>query len=220
MKKNLISNCFLIISALCWLYGGDASAVSANDKPINQPINQKALTEAETYLNDIQSLKAQFTQVAPDGSIASGTLFLRRPGHMRWQYHPPVPVVMVSQGSILRYYDYELDQISDIPIKDTLAGILARKRIAFDSDNIKVLHAANQDSTQRIRITHADQPEEGELEFVFERNPYKLRNIIIQDQQGKETNISLSKAAYNISLDDALFEFVGGANQPSRYRRR
>lgn len=217
MKINILA---LMISVL-WLL---PSTVIANDDTLdsktNPDINKKVLTKAMGYLNEIKSLRAKFIQVAPDGEIASGTLYLERPGKMRWQYDPPVPVVMVSQGSILRYYDYELDQISDIPIRDSLAGFLAREHIDFFDEDIHVLKASKETGEHYIRVTYADNPDEGKIAFVFEQKPYHLRNLIIEDKQGKETNISLSNATYNLELDDELFEFMGGFNQPNRYQRR
>ncbi len=172
-------------------------------------VDAAVVAQAQDYLNEVQSLKASFTQIAPDGALASGTLYLERPGKMRWQYDPPVPVIMLSRGTILRYYDYELDQVSDIPIQDTLAGFLAKKHVDFNDPKIQILYAFEQDGAATLRITQKETPDEGELAFEFETTPYKLRNILLKDAKGEETNISLSNAELNLTLDDELFEFIG-----------
>ena len=41
-----------------------------------------ALGRAETYLNSLTTIESEFVQIAPDGSIASGRFFLKRPGNM------------------------------------------------------------------------------------------------------------------------------------------
>src|SRR5690606_14235092 len=53
------------------------------------------IQRVERYFNDVDTLKARFRQIAEDGGIAQGTIYLRRPGRMRVEYDPPVPVLLV-----------------------------------------------------------------------------------------------------------------------------
>lgn len=171
-------------------------------------VDAGVVKQAQRYLNDIRTIKAHFTQVAPDGTIASGNFYMQRPGKMRWQYTPPIPVLMVSRGSFLRYIDYELEQVSDIPLDGTIASVLASKTVDFHDESIKILQAHARDNVAVIRVTQRDSPDEGELTFEFEQSPYKLRNIILKDAKGEETNISLSNADYNLVLDKDLFKMI------------
>lgn len=166
---------------------------------------EATLMRVEQYLESLTTLKADFVQVDPNGELASGQFMLKRPGKMRWQYDPPVPVVMVSTGQSLRYYDYELDQISDIPLDDTLAGFLARKDISFDPKVVKVLEAASVNGVLRVKIEQAGKPGDGNLTMEFAEAPLKLRNLILVDAEGKQTNISLNNAQYGVKLQESLF---------------
>ncbi len=163
------------------------------------------LAQVEMYLEKLTTIKADFVQIAPNGELVSGVFYLKRPGKMRWEYDPPVPVVMVSNGKFLRYYDSELDQISDIPLDDTLAGFLAKDDISFDPKVINVLEANSQDKALRVKIEMAGKKDDGNLTMEFEEGPMRLRNLILVDSQGKQTNISLNNAKYGISLPDDLF---------------
>lgn len=80
-------------------------------KPAGEVMNQKAaeLKRVENYLNSISTIVADFTQVAPDGTLASGKFYLKRPGKMRWQYEPPTPVLIILNDWHFIYYDYELE---------------------------------------------------------------------------------------------------------------
>ena len=99
---------------------------------------QRELKRIEHYLNSINTLVADFTQVAPDGSIASGKFYLKRPGKMRWQYEPPTPVLIIANNGSLVYYDYELKQVTHLPIDSSLASILARKHIRLDDPDLVI----------------------------------------------------------------------------------
>lgn len=163
------------------------------------------LSDVERYLNGLTTIQADFVQIAPDGNLSSGRFFLQRPGKMRWQYEPPTPVLMVSAGKFLTFYDYELDQITNIPIEESLAGFLARPTISLQSKEIKIVEQSHQAGVVRIRLTQADKPEDGELTLELVDKPLQLRNLIIKDAQGQTTNVSLNNARYGISLDAAMF---------------
>lgn len=183
-------------------------------------INIDLLHKAENYLNNIKTIKAEFTQIAPNGGLSTGRFYMQRPGLMRWQYHPPVPVLMVSRGNTLRFIDYELEQVSDIPLKNTIASLLAQQTINFSTDDIVVLRADSKDNVTMISAAQADAQDEGVVTFEFEEQPFKLRNIILKDAKGEETNISLSNAHYNVTLDPALFEMEDPRLQWRRKNRR
>jgi outer membrane lipoprotein-sorting protein len=171
------------------------------------PSTTETLARVEAYLNSLTTIESEFVQIAPDGSIASGRFFLKRPGKMRWQYDPPVPVLMISNGTTLVYYDFELEQMSHIPLDETLAGFLAQERIRFTPDVIKVLEQTAQDGVIRIRLTQAKKPDEGELTLELSDAPLQLRNMIVKDASGQETNVSLNNARFGIPLENKLFIF-------------
>ena len=168
-------------------------------------IEANVLKQAQQHLNNIRSLKANFTQIAPNGQISSGVLYLKRAGKMRWEYAPPTPITMVTRGTFMRYYDRELEQISDIPIAGTIASYLASDNINFADKQIKVLEASSIDGVQVVRITSRKAPDEGEISFIFSERPYILKNILTRDAKGEETTIALDNATYNLPLDDKIF---------------
>lgn len=199
-------------------------AKSAVHKEVKPPMvaaqsDAVVLGDVEAYLNDLSTIEADFVQVSPDGSLANGRFFLQRPGKMRWQYEPPIPVLMVSAGTFLTYYDYELDQITNIPIEESLAGFLARPVISLQSKEITILERSRKEGIVRVRLTQTSKPEEGELTLELTDRPMQLRNLIIKDAQGQTTNVSLNNARYGVKLDKSLFVPPSSLNKPSRVRR-
>ena len=57
------------------------------------------LDRIERYLNSLQTLQSKFVQNNPDGSHAHGTLYLQRPGRMRFEYDPPTPIRLYANGN-------------------------------------------------------------------------------------------------------------------------
>ena len=57
-----------------------------------------AVALLNTYLNEIVNMKGEFTQTSPRGQIANGVFYISKPGKMRFEYAPPSPLLVVSDG--------------------------------------------------------------------------------------------------------------------------
>jgi len=171
-----------------------ASAYAGND----------VLHRVEAYLNGLGTIVADFTQASPDGSLAEGKFYFERPGKMRWEYAPPAPILMVSSGSQLVYFDKELAQTTYIPMDSTPAGFLMNDPIRFDG-SVVVEEASDVDGVLRVTLHQARKPEEGRLTLEFSKSPFVLRNLIVTDAANQVTSVSLSNAHFGQKLDSALF---------------
>src|SRR5690348_17542053 len=89
------------------------------------------LKRISTYLDAIHTMRARFQQVASGGGLEAGKIYLRRPGLLRVEYEPPVPVLLVADGLWVNYYDSELDQLTQIPISQTPIWFLLQESIDF-----------------------------------------------------------------------------------------
>ncbi len=97
--------------------------------------DQKAeVDRVQSYLNGIRTLSSRFQQSSGEGSQATGQLWLARPGRMRFEYDPPVPVLLVANGQNIFYYDKELQQVSELRVNETPAGFLLRDQITLSGD--------------------------------------------------------------------------------------
>lgn len=199
MKKTLAALALLMLTC--------APARAAQDENIPR---------IETYLNSITSLVADFNQVAPDGSLTGGKFYLKRPGKMRWQYEPPTPVLITMNANQMVYYDYELEQVSHIPIDSSLASFLAREKIALDDPLVKIEELKATPGMVRLTLIQADKPEAGRLTLEFSDAPLQLRTMVVTDAQGQTTTVALNNAQSGVQLDNDLFVF----KDPRKPKRR
>lgn len=177
--------------------------------------NSKTINRIQNYLSGISTIVADFTQVAPDGSISTGKFFLQRPGRMRWQYNPPTPILMVADGKELIYYDYELDQISHISLDSTLIGFLAQDKIRFDG-KVGIRQFSHEAGVIRITLAQRDKAKDGELMLEFSDSPMVIRNMVVRDATNQVTNVALNNARFGVAIDKELFVF----REPARRRRK
>src|SRR3954466_587508 len=68
--------------------------------------NNDQLSEAELavvkklwdYFNSLTTMKGEFAQVSPKGNVSAGIFYISKPGKMRFEYAPPNPFIIVSDG--------------------------------------------------------------------------------------------------------------------------
>src|SRR5262245_5230708 len=91
-----------LTGGLClWLAAAGVSSVGAAVPSLDETIG--ALEQAQRRVTD---LKAPFHQAAHNKAMnqtveARGTLYLKKPGRLRWEYQTPTPQEIVSDGTRL-----------------------------------------------------------------------------------------------------------------------
>ena len=82
------------------------------------------IPEIEAYINSIRTLQARFVQSNPNGSNVQGTLYVSRPGKMRFQYDPPSQLKIVADGRQVTMWDPANKDFGQWPIGWTAASFL------------------------------------------------------------------------------------------------
>jgi len=90
------------------------------------------LRELETFLREVKSAQADFTQVvtspkranetAARSKTSSGRFEFLRPGRFRFEYTRPFPQTIVADGQTLWLYDADLNQVTARSQKDALGS--------------------------------------------------------------------------------------------------
>jgi outer membrane lipoprotein-sorting protein len=199
-RRDLLS--FSLVPLL--LAGAPASA-QTSFRPA--PQDQADLNRIETYLDSLRSLKARFLQVAPNGSVSQGTVWLERPGRMRFQYDPPSPLLLVAGHGLVVFNDKSLNQTSNIPISKTPLGILLADHVRLQGD-VTVTDMQRLPGQLQVSLVRTASPGDGTLTLVFADNPLTLKQWTVLDAQRQETRVTLFDAQTGGSFDPKLFEFI------------
>ncbi|HEY1936123.1 MAG TPA: outer membrane lipoprotein carrier protein LolA [Acetobacteraceae bacterium] len=185
------------------------AAPAALAQPALQPPPQDAadIARVEAYLNGIRTLQAHFLQVAPDGQLSQGTAWLERPGHLRFQYDPPNPYLLVTGYGQLIFEDRSIKQVSEIPLSRTPLGILLADHVSL-SGGITVTGIRRLPGQIQLTVVRTASPGDGSLTLVFSENPLALRQWTVVDAQRRATHVTLYNVETGVSLNPKLFEFV------------
>lgn len=194
----LILSIFISVSAC-------AEGKPEDIKKSSSAYNTEDIQKIEKYLNDINTLAAPFEQEDSSGAKTTGTFYLARPGRLRWDYDLPTPILIVAKGSLVAYYDKELDEVSHISLDDTMAGILTKQKISFSEDGAKILGLQKKDDEIHITITQNKKEDQGKLTMVFKASNIDLLRMEVVDSIGKTTIVRFKNLVYNKPLEKELF---------------
>lgn len=212
--KNATPNRYLsrgfAIAALAGLLAlAPAAPILAAGKLQSAPLtaaDKADVARVESYLNSIHTMQAKFAQIADNGGVAKGTIYLQRPGKMRVEYDPPVQDIIVATGKMLIHYDGELDQPSYLPQTSSPAAFLLRDQIKLAGD-VSVTKVAHNGNLLLVDVIETGSAEKGELHLVFTDNPLQLRQWTVLDAAGKRTEVTLVDPKFNIPIDPVKFLF-------------
>jgi outer membrane lipoprotein-sorting protein len=169
------------------------------------PRDQQDVARVEAYLNGIKTLKADFLQVAPDGATSQGTVWMDRPGRLRFQYAPPSPFLLVADYGVLVFRDSQLNQTSNIPLGRTPLGILLAKDVKL-SGAVTITGLQRLPGQLQLSLVRTESPGDGSLTLVFSEEPLALRQWVVLDAQRQETRITLYNVQLGVTPDPKLFD--------------
>ncbi len=181
---------------------------------------EQILSKVEDNLNRIRSLKATFIQRGPEGNVDEGTIFLERPGKIRFEYDNDNPILVVSNGDMLSFIDYEIKQVSRWPIDKTPLNVLVDDHIDLKDQDIEIPEMLRFAGLIKMSVIQPDQKDQGYITLIFEESTMELKSWEVVDVQGYTTRIALLNPEYNVSVDEKQFTFDDPRPQRNRGPRR
>ncbi len=175
------------------------------------------LAKVQAHLTAVQSMTANFVQTDAKGRSARGTLQLKRPGRIRFQYGGG-DLLLVADGSRLTFIDYQVGQKSSWALNKTPLGILLAA-----TPNLKGnarLVPSGDPRTVVVRVKDRNRPEYGTLILAFLRSPSAPSGLMLYgwtavDAQNKRTTVKLTDQRYNVAVAEGAFRFA----EPKKRKR-
>ena len=184
-----------------------AAAVIAAPSPADA--TAAPLGAVSAHLKALDTMTADFSQTGANGQMLTGKLTLARPGRIRFQYEPGVPILVVADGSALTFIDYKVRQVSRWPIKSTPLGVL------LDPSRDPTRYARllpSQGNEILVEAKDPKHPEYGIITLAFERAAnapagLTLTGWTVVDAQNARTTVRLANQRYGVPVDKATFKF-------------
>ena len=207
--RNRMRQAMLTVAALLGIAILAVTVVSASAHAADTATNdlssadRAAISRVDSYLTGLTNLQGRFLQVGPDGSLAQGTFYLRRPGRMRFEYDPPEKLLVVADGTWVAVKD-DFSATQRYPLGSTPLGILLDDHVDLAKE-VKVLAVEHQPGVLRITLADKTGNAPGNITLVFDEPAIQLRQWIVTDAQGLQTTVALRNIQSGINASNALF---------------
>ncbi|MDQ2090435.1 LolA family protein [Marimonas arenosa] len=164
-----------------------------------------SLNAISTYLNGMQTAKGAFTQINDDGTISTGTIYIARPGKIRFEYNPPEQTLVLASAGAVAIFDPKTNQGPETyPLNKTPLKIILAKNVDLGRTNMVVGHSYDGTATT-VTAQDPEHPEYGNIQLKFTANPVELRQWIINDDSGSSTTVVLGELKKGGSFPYTLF---------------
>lgn len=178
---------------------------------------QVGVPQIEQYFNGIRTLKARFVQSNPNGAILQGTLYVRRPGRMRFEYDAPSQLKIVADGSQVTMWDPSTRDFGQWPIGWTAASFLVKDPLTLSGD-LQVEKIDKVNGLLEVTLSQARKPQEGKVIVRLNESPLQLNGWTIVDNRGNRVTVTLADLQTGIQLADSLFK--NDSPDPASIRRQ
>jgi outer membrane lipoprotein carrier protein len=174
--------------------------------------------KVDKHYNNLQTLQAQFTESYRGAGMSrteSGTLWLRRPGRMRWQYEEPRKKLFIVDGKTAWFYANgdQMAQKAKVrnldDLRTPLAYLLGRTKLEKEFEGLSVapdkkpenggvvvLRGVPKNMKERVNEVLLEVGSKGEFTRIF-----------AEEVDGSTTEFRFSDQRENVPVSDAQFKF-------------
>jgi outer membrane lipoprotein-sorting protein len=168
---------------------------------------QKAeCAKVSAYLSSLQTLVGNFVQVGPDGSKTTGDFYIQKPGKVRFEYDPPTPTEIISDGSSVAVRDRNLATQDIYPLSQTPLRYLLSDRIDLMKDT-DVVNVSADDMFISITIEEKQAlVGTSRLMLMVGAKDGQLKQWTVTDPQGYDTTVAVYNLDTTKKPDPSMFK--------------
>ncbi len=197
-------------------------AVVTSAKPADQDLDV-ALEGLQRKYSQVRDLRMEFIQSYKSPRRAAktetGTLVLKRPGMMRWEYKTPIEKLFVSNGKTVFFYLPQEKQVQKTKVKESrdqrIPFLFLLGKGNLKRDFSKVEWAQEKPFFQGNRVILA-YPKKGIDEFArilmeFSPQTFQLQRVTVFDVDGTTSEFVFTNIQQDLGTTAGDFRFQGSS---------
>jgi outer membrane lipoprotein carrier protein len=168
--------------------------------------------------NGMKSLRADFTEVYSGAGlqrIESGTLWIKKPGKMRWDYASPQKKLFVTDGSTAWFYVPGERQARRTPLRrlddlrSPLRYLLGRTKLNKELRGLSLAPDVRPKTAGDVVLRGVPAGMEDRVSQVLLESDGQgfLRRIVMEELDGSRTEFRLDNQRENTAINDGEFRF-------------
>jgi outer membrane lipoprotein-sorting protein len=186
-----------------------AAAFALAPAPVAAQANT-GLAQVQQHLRAVNTMTANFSQTDRRGRTLSGTVSIKRPGRVRFDYGRTANILIVGDGNALNFIDYDVRQVSRWPINDSPLSVLLNP----NQDLARFSRVTRNDA--QVLLVEARDPrrrEFGTITIAFAKSGSAPAGLLLTgwtslDAQNNRTTIRLSNQRFNVPVADSAFRYT------------
>ena len=202
----------VLLAVVSW---GGRSALAAADTASDI---KSVAAAVDAHYNHLRTLEAEFTEVYRGSGMErteSGTLWLKKPGKMRWEYRSPREKLFVSDGRDAWFYvpdDRQARKTAAKKLEDVrspLAFLLGKTKLEKELRGLSLAPDVPPLAEGDVVLRGVPRGLEDRVsEIVLEVTPDRqIARILIQDVDGAVTEYRFTEQKEDVAVADGRFEF-------------
>jgi len=200
-----------VVSAAFWI----AMATTAYALPNVHAVAQRV----DEHYNQLQSFQADFTEIYQGSGIQReevGTLWLKKPGKMRWEYRSPEEKLFLADGKATWLYLPAEKQARKSPLKNLedlrspLAFLLGKTKLEKELKALSFAPDIQAWKPEDVMLRGVPRGLEDRVEqVVLEITPeHRIARILIHAVDDSVTEYRFSNSKENVEVADKQFRFT------------
>jgi outer membrane lipoprotein carrier protein len=211
-----------LLAVLSMYQPGSAEQTQPQAQPVENadvaPPAADVASALQSRYNTIKDFTASFTQTYEGGvlrrkAVESGTVYIKKPGKMRWDYAKPEKKQFISDGQTMFMYFPADKQVMKNPVPEqeeatsAILFLMGKGNVTRDFD-VKYTGTSNP-AVYALRLDpRTRQAEYDWLEISMDRTSLQIRTLTAGDAQGGRSTFTLSNFKENTGLADKMFQFT------------
>ncbi|HET7747082.1 MAG TPA: outer membrane lipoprotein chaperone LolA [Vicinamibacteria bacterium] len=176
---------------------------------------EEVVRRVEERHRTLRDLTADFVQTYRSGLLGrqiteKGTVSLKPPGRMRWEYQAPERKTFVSDGRTFYFYVPADRQVITRP-QDDQRGLPAQL-LSGRTDVLSQFTAKDDEGApaglRRVRLVPKKADAEVEWAAIDVDGDARIRGIVIVDAQGNRSQFRFDNVRENVGIREDVFRFV------------
>ncbi len=184
-----------------------------------QPSADALARAVQAHYQQVRDFTARFEQSYVGGalkrrSVERGTVAIRKPGRMRWDYESPEKKLFVSDGTRMYFYVPADKQVRVSPLPEAgrvptpILFLAGRGDLLRDFKVEEVPPPAGSTGARALRLRPVrPETDYDTLTLVVDGTSYAMRQLIVVDGQGGTSTFSFSDLRENVGVADSRFVF-------------
>ena len=174
------------------------------------------VARAEAWFNKIKSIKADFVQVASDGTSAEGKLIFRRPSQMKitYQSEDGSNGLQLITSEIWLHVDRPDEKlVTSYPLSETPLSLILAPKVSLRLDGYETRVIPSSVDILQILIVKEEGEGAGQLTLEFSEKPFQFRRWAVLDSAGIKTSVTLFNLVFDAPIPNATFKTPNYSSQ-------